>query len=55
MLEKRISELDTSIFSKEVISPYKKNETGATQAYSYLLGYCSGKGLDLVEECILEV
>ena len=38
----------------KAIRSYKKNQTGAVQAYSYLLGYCEARGLNLIEECILE-
>ncbi len=37
------------------IRAYKKNQTGAVQAYSYILGYCEAKGLNLIDESILEI
>lgn len=37
------------------IRSYKKNQTGAVQAYSYILGYCEAKGLNLIDESILEI
>lgn len=37
------------------IRAYKNNMTGAVQPYSYILGYCQGQGLNLIEERILEL
>ena len=39
----------------DAIRTYKRNRTGAVQSYSYILGYCQGQGLNLIEESILEL